>query len=197
MTLGEVALRDPRLACTLLRGDLVGCRGEIAYRGWEVVNLVARFTSIQADQNVEAKTLENICYDLWVREIRYTVRRPLFQAGSPWKGQWDYFNMKNPNIDVTLIIKSCCDYAIAPDPTPLENLIVRFECDCPGGLILTAGATFDSFFNNNRALEAGEVPTEVVVTFHAVRIPNGIYAGIDYQAAVEELRKLGYLPPKG
>ncbi len=67
MTLGEVAVQDPRLACTLLRSDLVGCRGEIAYRGWEVVNLVARFTSNSADQDVEAKTLENICYYLWVR----------------------------------------------------------------------------------------------------------------------------------
>lgn len=193
--LGEIALHEPVLAATLLGAGRVGETGYIDLRsGWEIVNLVARWTSTGADQQIEAKTLEQICNDLWVRDVVYTVRRPLFQAGSPWKGLWDYYNARNPNIDFTLIIKSYCDYAISPDPTPLENIVTRFDCVCPAGLVLKYGATFDSFFTNLRALSADENPTEAIVTFQALRLPNRLYGSISYDKAVQELQARGYLP---
>ncbi len=195
VTLGEIAVVEPVLAATLLGAGRVNDAGYVDLRsGWEVLNLVARWEAVAADQQIEAKTLEQICNDLWVRDVTYTVRRPLFQAGSPWKGQWDYYNARNPNIDFTLIIKSYCDYAIAPDPTPLENMVTRFDCVCPAGLVLKFGATFDSFFTNLRALSADENPTEAIVTFHALRLPNNVYGNISITKAVEQLRNQGYLP---
>ena len=194
--LGEVAVADPVLAMTLLGAGRVNDAGYLDLRsGWEVLNLVARWEALTADQQIEAKTLEQICNDLWVRDLKYTVRRPLFQVGSPWKGEWDYYNSLNPNIDFTLIIKSYIDYAISPDPTPLENIVTSFDCVCPAGLVLRNGATFDSFFTNLRALQADENPTEAVVTFHCLRLPSNVYGNISINKAVEELRNRGYLPP--
>lgn len=194
-SLGEVAVADPVLAMTLLGAGRVNEAGYIDLRsGWEILNLVARWEDVVANQPIEAKTIEQICNDLWVRDLKYTVRRPLFQAGSPWKGQWDYYNSLNPNIDFTLIIKSYVDYAISPDPTPLENIVTRFDCVCPAGLVLKFGATFDSQFVNLRALAADENPTEAIVTFHALRLPNNVYGTMSINKAVEELRNRGYLP---
>lgn len=186
---------DPVLAMTLLGAGRVNDAGYIDLRsGWEILNLVARWEAVTADQQIEAKTLEQICNDLWVRDLKYTVRRPLFQVGSPWRDQWNYYKARNPEIDFTLIIKSYVDYAISPDPTPLENIVTRFDCVCPAGLVLKFGATFDSFFTNIAALAADENPMEAIVTFHALRLPNNVYGSMSINNAVEELRKRGYLP---
>jgi hypothetical protein len=186
-TLGEVAAYDMKLAATLIESGRVAKRvdalgnPELDYaintRGWQLVNLVARWESGTADDTIEARLVENICADLWVCSVRTTVRRPLFASGSLWKAQSDYFNSLNSGIDFTLITKNnCYDLAISPDPTPLDNIREVFGESCPFGIVLTCGATFDSWFTYTRSLtEAGVIPMEAIVTFSGIRLKSGCY----------------------
>lgn len=184
-TLGAVAAHDIRLAAALVEsGRVGGCNTfdpELDYaintRGWQLVNLVARWESGTADDTIEARLVENICADLWVCSVRTTVRRPLFASGSLWKAQSDYFNSLNSGIDFTLITKNnCYDLAISPDPTPLDNIREVFGESCPFGIVLTCGAQFDSWFTYTRSLtEAGVLPMEAIVTFSGIRLKSGCY----------------------
>lgn len=191
--LGEIAPIEPRLAWTLMRAGKAGLGGLIDTGGWELFNLVARWEDGAANQNISAKLQGTIEADIWVRAVRYTVRRPDFQTGSPWKGVWDFFHSLNPNIDFTLVVKSYCSYVISPDPTPLENIREVFECACPTGLVVRCNATFNSTFENLRALGVGEVPTEAIVTLSGMRLPKDLYNSCSYKQIVEDLKEQGLL----
>lgn len=196
--LGDVACYDARLAYTLLQsGKTAG--GYVDVGGWETITLLGRWESGAADQTVNGQQLGTINADLWVRKISYTVRRPNAFAGSLFKAQSDFFNAKNPNIDFTLLINSFCRYLIAPQPTPLENIELAFECVCPAGLVLKCGANIVATFTNLRAFSTtnGEIPVEAAITLHVTRLPNGVYGSCDVGKAQEELRALGLLPPSG
>lgn len=200
-TLGEVAAHDVNLAAALVETGRVGCDsskanfGQVDMRGWTFINLIARWESGTADAQIEARLVEDICQDLWVCSTRYTVRRPNFAAGSLWKAQSDFFNMMNPGIDFTLVTKAnCYDLAITPDPTPLENIREVFGESCPFGMVLTCGASFDSWFTYTRSLtEAGVLPMEAIVTFSGIRLKNGVYRGCSRDRAAEIVQ--GVLAP--
>ena len=196
--LGDVACFDAKLAYTLLQsGKAAG--GYIDVGGWETITLLGRWESGAANITVRGQQLGTIDAELWVRKVSYTVRRPNAFAGSIFKAQSDYFNAKNPNIDFTLLINSYCRYLIAPQPTPLENIELAFECSCPAGLVLKCGANIVSSFTNLRAFSSsnGEIPVEAAITLHVTRLPRGVYDACDLGHVQEELRKLGYLPPLG
>lgn len=194
-TLGEIAARDVRLAHALIQSGRVNCQpgpgfGVIEERGWQMINLIGRWESGAADPQVEARLVENICADLWVCDVRTTVRRPLFAAGSLWKAQSDFYNSLNPGIDFTLVTKNnCYDLAISPDPTPFENVRGIFRSSCPFGIVLTCGATFDGLFTYTRSLtEAGVLPMEAIVTFSGIRLKNGAYRDCHYSDAVKTVQ---------
>lgn len=199
-TIGEVVKHDWRLAGALLESGRVGCddacgpklAGTIDTRGWTLVNLVARWESGATEQQVESRLVENICADLWVCEVRTTVRRPNFAPGSLWKAQSDWFNSLNSGIDFTLVTKSnCYDLAISPDPTPLDNIRGVFRESCPFGIVLTCGANFDSWFNYTRALtEPGVLPMEAWVTFSGIRLKNGCYKQAVYSEVMKAVQGL-------
>lgn len=178
--LGEVALYDPRLARALLCPDMVGnvtLRDRILDGlGWEVINIKACFQSGEANQSLQAEISDGyLGSDVWVKKVVYTVRRPNAFAGSIFKAQSDHFNKLNPNISFTLNIKSYCDYLISPSATPLENIEQIFECVCPQGLVLKYGAQILASFTNCRPLAEDEIPTEVVITMHGIRLRMGVY----------------------
>ena len=196
--LGDVACYDARLAYTLLQSG-AGAGGYVDVGGWETITLLGRWEAGAANQTVNGQQLGNIDADLWVRKVVHTVRRPNAFAGSIFKAQSDWFNAKNPNIDFTLLIQSYCRYLIAPQPTPLENIELAFECVCPAGLVLKCGTNIVATFTNLRAFSSdnGEVPTEAAITLHVTRLPRGVYESCDLGKAQETLRRLGYLPPPG
>jgi hypothetical protein len=189
--IGEIFARDWRLAGALLESGRVDLKngpnlGRIDVRGWTLINLVGRWESGAADATVEARLVENICADMWVCDVRTTVRRPNFALGSLWKAQSDWFNSLNSGIDWTLVIKNnCYDLAVATDPTPLDNVRGVFRDSCPFGIVLTCGATFDSLFTYTRSLtETGVLPMEAIVTFSGIRLRNGCYQMCDYDSVV-------------
>lgn len=199
--IADLALVNPILAATLCcvgwdRGGYVACQA-----GWTIINVTARWESLAADQTIEGRVVGDLCWDYWLQEVVYTVQRPAFQAGSPWKGFWDYHHARNPLIDLRLTIRSYCDWVIAEEPTPIENVAQKFNCECvPMGIVLAGIAPvhcrtrFDAFFTNLRALSTDENPTDVTLSFHAVRLPNNQYSTFTYESACEELLKRGYLP---
>lgn len=197
LTLGEVAQYDVQLAAALLQlSGAVGEGGTIwATGGWELLDVAATFNDVAATQMVEGDSSGIVETDLWVRSLKYTVQRPRAFAGSIFKAQSDYFNARNPNINLQLIINSYCRYFISPDFTPLENIEERFECDCPAGLVFSCGGSIQANFTNLRALAADENPTIVTLTFSAIRLPPGLYSSCNYGQAVEMLRAKGYLEP--
>ena len=191
--LGMVARCDPQLANAIIRPDLIGWGEPSCGWGWEILNVVARFTDGAANQNIPYQLAEGIVEtDLWIRKITYTVQRPNAFPGSIFKAQSDYFNRLNPNINFTMTVKSYCRYVISPTFTPLENIEQQFECVCPIGFVLGCSSQFSGTMTNLRPFEAGENPTIATITFHAVRLPTR-YDSCGVNEAVARLQKYGYL----
>lgn len=203
LTIGEIIPHDPQLAAALVKmgmvGEGAGGAGSTVQitGGWEVLTVEATWSDVAADQMVSGQNKGIVETDLWVRSLKYTVQRPNAFAGSIFKAQSDYFNALNPNINLQLIVNSYCRYFISPEFTPLENLTERFECDCPAGLVFSCGGSIQANFTNLRPLASDEIPTNVVVTFSAIRLPPGLYSSCNYQQAVQLLKEQGYLEPGG
>jgi hypothetical protein len=133
---------------------------------------------------------------MWVRSVTYTVKRPNAFAGNIFKAQSDYFNSLNPNIDFQLTIKSYCQYVIAPDFTPLENIEQVFECVCPAGFVLGCSTNILAEFVNTRDFANDEIPTIVAVTLHAMRLPT-LWGQCGFDDAVAALKEFGLIVPNG
>lgn len=186
----NVACVDPRLAMVFLT-----C---CAPPGWEILNILGRWEAGAANTSVPAMLSSRLDSDLLVLKVMYTVRRPSFLPGNVLKAQSDFYNMKNPNIDVELHIKSYCSYFIAQDPTPLENIDAAFDCVCPVGLVLKCNSNIRATFTNRRAFtegEGGEVPVDAVISLHGVTMPQGAYNSCDVSTAIATLKSRGILPP--
>jgi hypothetical protein len=203
ITLGQVARSDPRLAAALLppqvQGEGVGVGGHnpldlITLADtcpafiWRPLNICATFTTTEP-KTIKGQVEGIITRDLWIRKVVYTVRRPNAFAGSIFKAQSDHFNKLNPNVDFTLIVRSYFDYVISPDPTPLENIEMVFECVCPIGFVIGCAATIEADFTLRRALAADEIPYEVCITLHAITLPRRYDIGL--QVAVAALAAQG------
>lgn len=189
--LQDTAYFDPRLAWLLLSCGRGNC---IAPSGWEILNLLGRWDSGAANTAVEAHLSDRLDTDLWVRRVTYTVRRPNFAEGSIFKGQSDYYNQKNPNITFEMQIKSFCNYFIAQDPTPLENICASFECVCPAGLVLRCNSQIRVRYVNLRDFTETEIPTEAIISLHGVTLPPNMYSSCDVPTAIANLQNAGVLP---
>lgn len=193
--IGQLAGVDPFLAAALLPGfiqpDQIGvCEPRCGW-GWEIINIVGCFNS-GAIQTVTGIVCD-IDTDLWIRKVMYTVSRPNAFPGNIFKAQSDHFNSLNPNIDFTLAIKSYCHYLISPDPTPLENIAIDFECVCPVNFLIGCNAVIRSEFTNRREFATDEVPVQATITFHAIRLPTSYQSCLTrgYTAVLRELTERG------
>jgi len=192
--LADVAVRDPRLAYCLTRmSGAVGVDGCLSFGSPEIINVVGRFDSGSAGTTVQAQVQGLLDADLWIHSITYTVRRPNAFAGNILKSVSDFFNAKNPNIDFELIINSFCRYLIAATPTPLENLPMIFDCSCPVGMVLSCASSIKGHFTLNRNLAPSEIPTEVIISLIAMRLPTGVYGGCTNSVAIAALREYGLI----
>lgn len=192
--LGTIGMLDPNLAVTLLQCGKVAPDGYVDAGGWEMINLVGRWTSTAADQNVKGQINGMVTSDMWIRKVMYTVRRPNAFAGNVFKAQSDYYNAKNPNIDFQLTINSYCRYLISPEFSPLENIEMAFECVCPVGLVLRCSANINAYFINLREFATDENPTEAIITMHGTRLPMEYYGQCNAEQSRALLRELKYLP---
>lgn len=197
-TLGEIAEFDPKLAATLLYSG-ASARGIVssAIGGWEILNLRASFTSATANQPLPVKFEELAEVDVWLKDVQATVRRPNYFPGNPLRDIANTAYAQNPDIDITLQIRTWCNFVISSDPTPLGNFEEAFSCVCPVGLVLTCGASAIATFTNTRALvDPDEIPTEVIVSLHVMRLPrSNCYAQISIQDALAVLKEKGICPP--
>lgn len=197
MTLGEIARYDKNLAYVLHSmgtvGDELMAPGIELTGGWEMLDVAATWTAQAANQNVPGQVSGIVETDLWVKDVVYTVQRPNAFAGSIFKSLSDEMNKRNPNINIQLVINSYCRYLISVDYTPLENVIQKFSCVCPQGIVLSCGATIQAFFTNLRALAEDELPTIATITLHAIRLPRGVYGSCNYGQVVQYLKTAGLL----
>lgn len=202
--LGDVACYDAKLAYVALQAGLAPGGYVTDTGGWEILSLTGRWgdedntADIPANTGVVGKLQPPgiVEADLWVREVKYTVRRPFaFPTGGVFRAQSDYFNMLNPCIDATLEIDSFCRYLISPSPTPLELIPASFSFAAPAGIVLRCSASMVSNMSNARTFLAsnGETEVDAAITFHCLRLPAGLYGGCDEQQAKAVLRELGYL----
>lgn len=204
----EILQADPALAMVLAQSGKVnranGAVGSLAgdgdcgltqvgLAGWELINLYARWDSGAADQLIPAQITGIVETDLWIREVKYTVRRPNAYLGSPLKGQSDFYNSLNPCIDFQLNINSYARYIISQQWTPLENIRETFQCVCPAGLVLGCSANVQALFRNVRTFGEEEIPTEAIITLSGVRLPLGSYGACQGQNAAALLKEMGYL----
>lgn len=193
ISLGAVARADPQLALSLIRPDLLGWGEPSCGWGWEIINITGSFVDTAADQpDVIGQMTGIVEADLWIRKVVHTVRRPNAFANSVFKAQSDYYNSKNPNIDFQMTVKSYCRYVISDTFTPLENIENTFECVCPVGFVLGCSSQITTRFVNRRALAEDEVPTEAIISLHAIRLPTR-YESCGVNEAVVQLQKEGLL----
>lgn len=195
-----IARHDARLAVALLGGcdrldvirpDLLGFGiPECGSWGWQIINVTGTFTSAAAGQTVQLQQSGIMESDIWVRQVMHTVVRPNAFDGSVLKAQSDYYNSLNPGINFTLIVKGLCQYVISPDPTPLQNIDQMFECVCPVGMVVGCNTTMSGYLQNRRALQDDEIPTEVTITFHGIRLPTR-YDACNIKTAIDALRSVG------
>lgn len=191
--LGDIAPLDPRLAYVLYQAGLAP-GGYVDVGGWEIINIRGTWATTDANQTVRGQFDGLVEADLWVKDVQYTVKRPNAFAGSIFKPQADYFNMKNPNIDFQLIINSYCRYLISPTFTPLENIKQAFSRCCSElGLVLRCSARPEAQFTNTRTLADDEIPTIAVISMHAIRLPREAYGACNIEHAVEAMRGAGFL----
>jgi hypothetical protein len=199
-----IARHDPRLAVALLGGcdnlsvirpDLLGLGvPSCGDNGWQILNVFGTFVEPQAGQTIPLQQNGIMESDLWVREVTYTVERPNAFASSVLKAQSDYYNSLQPSMNFTLIVKGLCQYVISPDPTPLQSVSQSFECACPVGMVVGCNTTMSGTLNNRRAFDAaiGEIPTEVTLTFHSIRLPTR-YDACNIGTALAALRSVKLL----
>lgn len=195
LTLGQVAVSDPRLAFALLPQSPTG--GDVSLSDvlsaaadqcggcplpWRILPICSSFLSAsscappagagitEGTCKVEASS-DAILRDLWIRKITYTVRRPLAFANSIFKAQSDHSNKLNPNIDFTFRVQSTFgDFVFTADPTPIETIEDVFECVCPIGFVIPALAVIKAEFFLRRDLAPDEIPTEVCIVLHGVQL---------------------------
>lgn len=195
--LGEVAQVDPRLANAIIRPDLLGWGEPSCGWGWEILNLTGSFTAGAAGQNIEFQQQRGPTEtDLWIRTVTYSVQRPNAFPGNIFKGQADYYNSLQPDINFTLVVSSYCKYVISPTMTPLQSISQQFECVCPVGFVIGCSGQLSGQFTNLREFTEGENPTIVTITLHAVRLPTR-YDSCGVNEAVLRLQKMGILDEMG
>jgi hypothetical protein len=212
--LRALAARDPRLALALLGGvhNLPQSAGRLGDRecaiispdmlgygipdcgayGWEILNLRGSFTSGAAGQGIPALQSGTLSADLWVREVTYSVERFLAFNGSVLKAQSDYYNSLQPSVDFSLIVKGLCSYVISDTETPLQNIRQMFECACPWGMVVGCNTQMKANFTLRRALADDEVPYEITISFHGIRLPVS-YSSCTIQVARDALKAVGLL----
>jgi hypothetical protein len=188
--LGDVAACDAKLAWTLREmGRAPG--GYIDTGGWELIPISASWTAGTVNTTQDGSTQGIVEAELWVREVTYTVRRPEAFSGNVLKSLSDVMNSLQPNIDFTLNIKSYCNYLIATQPVPLETIRSVFSTCCPAGLVLRCGSQIEATFTNRRAFSDAELPVDVAVVLHAIRLPRDMYGLCTDQQAQALLQELG------
>lgn len=196
-TLGEIARWDKNLAYVLHQMGTVGDQPTTLLEftgGWELINVVATWSSGTANQNVPGQTDGLVETDLWINSVKYTVQRPNAFAGSIFKSLSDEMNKRNPDINAQLIINSYCRYLISTDYTPLENMVEQFSCSCPAGIVLSCSANIQAAFTNLRALAADEIPTIATITLSGTRLPRGAYNSCGYSQLLTYLTQAQILP---
>ncbi len=205
LTLEDLAIANPRAALAMLGGP--GAAAELFRRtgvidaallggwccgwGWEILDVKACFTTPACGQVVQGK----FCLttgDMLIRKVTVTVERPNAFPGNIFKAQSDFFNSQNPNIHAQLEIISWCKYVISEDFTPLQNIPIIFDCACPLDFTLRCNATIIGRFINKRAFAPQELPVEVTVSFHAIRLPVPIDT-CSYADAVGFFSRFGVL----
>lgn len=215
----NLASADPVLAATLLSSGLTP-GGYADSGGWEIVTLAARWDEPEIGQVVQAQMFSStpggarraaatpaiqgrggggvLEGNLWVRALRYTVRRPnAFLDGDVvlFKAQSDWTNSQNPNIDVVLrFVTPFCEAEVGVEPTPLEVMPVNFDTSFPAGFFSRSDASINCTMVNRREWSAhdGELPVEAIIALHCWRLPGGAYDRFNQEAARALLRELGY-----
>lgn len=169
-SLYEIALRvgpdNPQLAATLL--SLKGTQKRIGFQTLKVT-----IPSGTPGVPYEATFPTTLGEDFYVLDVRSTVQRPNYLAGSAQKAQSDYFNALNPGIDVRMEVVgglpgrkyllndfSAALEIIAPNANGQGKSLI-----CGMDAILEYSQTIKATFVLTRSYGATEIPATVQVSF--------------------------------
>ena len=186
----SIAMLNPRLAYMLVRGHQLVPR---AY------NISVTFEDTAAQQQLRGRLSENMYQDGWIKDLRYTIRRPDMFAGSIFKSQSDYYNCLEPYIDVYIAIDGQDKYLITNNFTPLES--VAKHANGPAGVNVLGNAWVVARdqnifvdFQTQRDLDPDEVPYRVTLTIHMLELSGCDLRAVNYTEALCALRKMGMCP---
>jgi len=186
----SIAMLNPRLAYLLVRGNQLVPR---AY------NIEVTFEDTAADEELTGALYERMFQDAWIRDLRYTIRRPDAFAGNIAKWQSDNYAALESYIDVFVRIEGIDKYKITNSFTPLES-IASHTNGAPGANVLgnawvvTRDQNIYVDFKTKRTLLEDEVPYTVIMTIHMLELSGCSLKAVDYTEALCALRKVGICP---
>lgn len=186
----SIAMLNPRLAFMLVRGNQLVPR---AY------NIEVTFEDTAKDQILNGALYERMFQDAWIRDLRYTIRRPALFAGNIFKWQSDYYAALESYIDVFIRIEGQDKYRITNSYSPLESVMTHVK-GAPGANVLgnawviTRDQNFYIDFRTQRELLQDEVPYTIIVTLHVLELSGCDLKAVDYTEALCALRKVGICP---
>lgn len=139
-----------------------------------VHTLKFNFTTGNADKPLQGTFPTTLGEDFFVVDIRSTVRRPLYAAGSIYKAQSDYFNALSSGVDLvkTEVVGGTPGrkYVINDDQCALELIAPNANGQgrsvvCGMDAVLDYSQTVKAMAVLTRELAADELPMEVQIAF--------------------------------
>ena len=132
------------------------------------------FTTGDVDKPLQGTFPTTLGEDFYVVDIRSTVRRPLYAAGSLYKAQSDYFNALSPGVDLvkTEVVGGTPGrkYIINDDQCALELIAPNANAQgksiiCGMDAVLDYTQTIKAMAVLTRPYAADELPLEVQIGF--------------------------------
>lgn len=183
-----IALYNPRLALMLVRGQPVNPR---AY------TMEVRFTQTSVDQApVDSRFAEQFYQDCWLQQITYTLHRPSYLTGSPYKCQSDDYTARRPYVEMYIRLEGAEHNELIENFAPLENIAAThsdraFACR---GFVIPSRTNIKSQSRILRTLGETEVPYIIKMTFSVLELTGCNLRSVDESVAIEQLQRIGLRP---
>lgn len=191
--------------------ELVGCNPRLAYliatRNPIMVpnsyTLQGTFETGAEGEAIEPVLSQSFVQDAWVQGVSFSIERPHYLTGSPFKAQADEYNKLNPYVTIETFTEGWDEEVQTQGPQPLQNVFspaghenIKGFMDHLG-YVFVRQTTFWSRLVLTRTLDTGnnEVPYKVLITFRVKEIKGCSMRGLSRMESMIKLKEMGYCVP--
>ncbi len=150
--------------------------------------------------HIEPVLSQSFVKDAWVKSVFYSLERPHYLAGSPFKQQADDYATRNPYVTIETFTEGWDEEVQTQGPQPIQNVFSPAGTSSIKGFMNHKGYVFvrDTTFKARlvltRTLDVvnGEVPYKINVTFLVMEIKGCSMRGISRLEALLKLKEMNY-----